>query len=76
MSARPREPLPAQGSWSGSRPLQVPSRGASAGVSGLPAAPAALGVPPHEDARNLGQRGRRSYGDEASRGAANGWHAA
>lgn len=27
-------------------------------MSGLAAAPAALGVPPHEDAENLGQRGR------------------
>lgn len=61
MSARPGEARPAQGSWSRSRPLQVPSRVASVGVSGLPAAPAALGVPPQEDAENLGQRGR-SYG--------------
>lgn len=61
MSSRPGEARPAKGSGSRSRPLQVPNRGASAGVSGLPAAPVALGVPPQEDAKNLGQRGR-SYG--------------
>lgn len=72
MSARLREARPAQGAWPGSRPLQVSSRGRSAGGSearaGLFRAPGSARATPDSSARGQGWGLGRSSSSGMRRG--------